>query len=141
MHPKSGSYTLGSTNSPLPVTVENNLPYTVSVRLDITTLNQLPGLRAQPVTATVRPNSKRILRVPTSIARSGRIQIKAVLSAPNGQSLGSTTLSVHSTVLGTLGVVITVVSGGVLVLALLVRFARRLRRRQTKATARKAAVQ
>lgn len=129
VHPASGSYTLGSTNSPLPVTVQNDLAYPVSVRLYITTVNQLPGLNTRPVTATVRPRSKRILRVPTTITRPGRIQIDAELTAPNGQSLGGTALSVHSTVLGTLGVVITVVSGGVLVLALLIRVIRRWRRR------------
>jgi hypothetical protein len=131
VHPKSGSYTLGSTNSPLPVTVQNDLAYPVSVRLYITTVNQLPGLTTRPVTATVRPRSRLILRVPTTIARSGRIQIDAELTAPNGQSLGGTTLSVHSTVLGTLGVVIAVVSGAVLALALLIRLARRMRRRRS----------
>lgn len=129
--PSSGSYTLASDNSPLPITVENNLAYPVTVTVNVGAEGGLPGFSARPQTESVEAHSKRTLQVQTKIARPGRIRVQAALLAPDGTQLGSpVTMTVRSTALGVVGVVITIVAGAVLVLALLVRFARRLRHRR-----------
>lgn len=128
--PSSGSYTLAGSNSPVPITVRNDLPYAVAVNVTVTTLGNLPGLVARRLPVQVIPASSKVtLKIPTSVQRSGRIPVDAVLSAPNDYQLGHpVTLFIHSTVLGTIGIVITVVAGVVLVLALLVRYLRRIKR-------------
>lgn len=132
VRPASGSYTLASTNSPLPITVENDLPYPVHVMVAVRTVNSLPGLDAGTVgPQEIDPNSKALLHVPTQVQRSGTFKVYAVLQTPDRHQFGPRIrLSVHSTVLGTIGVIITIVSGSVLVLALLVRFVRRWRARR-----------
>lgn len=129
--PSTGTYTLASSNSPLPVAIQNTLDVRVWVRLRISTVNDLPGFTAGDVgVRDIAPNATLTLHVPTNVQRSGRFQVEAQLYTPNQSTLGGAlVLSVHSTALGTIGVVITVVAAAVLVLALLVRLIRRLRRR------------
>ncbi|HET6876884.1 MAG TPA: DUF6049 family protein [Jatrophihabitans sp.] len=135
VNPKDASYTLASDNSPLPITVENDLPFSVTVRLRIWTVNQVTGFSTPPDldTVSIDPRSKSTVHVPTRVQRSGRIPIDVQLRTPDkpGRHLGrAVPLYVHSTVLGTIGVIITDVAGGVLVLALLIRFVRRWRQRR-----------
>lgn len=135
--PSSGSYTLGSGNSALPITIDNELPYTVVVEIRVDAKNGLPGFVGKDVgTQRIAPNSKQLVRVPTQVQRSGRIAVEARLStpptasAPDGMRLGEPVdLFVHSTVFGLVGIIITVVAGAILVLALALRWARRVRRR------------
>jgi hypothetical protein len=130
----SYSYTLGSDNSPLPITVENNLPYPVTVMVKMTTVNGLPGFTAKPAKEVVEADSKRTLHLPTSIDRTGRIRVQATLLTPDGaHELGfPVQMTVRSTALGAIGVIITIAAGAVLLLALLIRFGRRLRRHKRK---------
>jgi Family of unknown function (DUF6049) len=130
IRPSSGSYTLASDNSPLPITVENDLDFAVRVEVSVVTENGLPGFTARATTQTVERKSKRTVRLPTSIARTGRIKVEATLLAPNGTPVGGPVpLTVRSTALGVVGVVITIGAGVVLVLALLIRLARRFGKR------------
>jgi hypothetical protein len=131
VRPASGSYTLPSANSSLLITVQNRLPYPVKVRVIIRTRNGAPGLTAHRLAPqVVDASSKTTLHVPTQVQRSGNIAVVARLQTPNGRWLGRRVpLSVHSTVLGLIGVIITIVAAAVLLLALLVRFVRRLRAR------------
>lgn len=133
--PSSGTYTLASSNSPLPITVENDLDYTVNVRVQVTTVNGLPGFTAKDIGAqAIDPHSKRTLHLPTQVVGPGRIQVQAQLQTPDRNPLGTpVVLSVHSTALGVVGVVITIVAGVVLALALLLRLARRFRHRRRAA--------
>jgi hypothetical protein len=130
----SGSYTLASDNSPLPITVENNLPYQVTVTVEVTPLNGLPGFKAKPSTKVVGARQKATLRLATSVDRTGRIRVVAALYTSDGQHRvgDAVEMTVRSTALGVVGVVITVVAGAVLVLALLIRFGRRLRNRKRR---------
>ena len=130
VNPRYGSYTLAGSNSPVPITVRNALPYPVAVSITVTTVGNLPGLTVKTLPVQViAAASKQTVQVPTVIERSGRIPVDAVLSAPNDYQLGHPVkLFIHSTVLGTIGIVITVVAGVVLVIALLVRYLRRIRR-------------
>jgi hypothetical protein len=139
VRPSSGSYTLASNNSPLPITVHNTLPYTVRVKVQVSTVVNVPGFATKNVgVQTVDPKQNRTLNLPTTIQRSGRILVTAQLLTPNGLALGDAVqLTVHSTALGTVGVIITIVAGVVLVIALLVRVARRLRKRGAPAVPRR----
>lgn len=130
VNPKYGSYTLAGSNSPIPITVRNTLAYPVAVNITVTTVGNLPGLTLKtPKVQVIAASSKQTVQVPTVVQRSGRIPVNAVLSAPNDYQLGSPVkLFIHSTVLGTIGIVITVVAGVVLLVALLVRYIRRIRR-------------
>lgn len=132
----TGSYTLASDNSPLPITVENRLPYRVQIRIHVSTVNGLPGFRADDVDTTVDANQKRSLNIPTKTDRSGRIPLRAVLLTLDNAEIGQpVTLTVRSTALGVIGIVITIVAGVVLVLALLIRFARRFRAKRAPTAA------
>jgi uncharacterized protein DUF6049 len=136
VRPSSGSYTLASESSQLPITVDNKLPYPVTIRINITTdVNGLPGFSTKDLGfRSVDSNQKRTLNVPTTTVRKGRIKVHAALLTPNGVTLGEPVpLTVRSTALGGVGVVITIVAGVVLVLALLVRAVRQLRRRRRPA--------
>lgn len=129
--PSSGTYTLASENSPLPIAITNRLDYAVHVRVQVTAVNGLPGVSARDIgQRVVAPHSTVTLHIPITVQRTGRFQVQAQLFTPNDMRLGSPVyLSIHSTALGTIGVVITVVAAAVLVLALLVRIFRRLRGR------------
>jgi hypothetical protein len=133
VRPSSGSYTLASDSSPLPITVDNRLPYAVTVRIAITTdVNGLPGFSTTDIGAkSVEGHQKKTLNVRTKTERSGRIKVHAVLLTPNQVRLGdSVPLTIRSTALGTIGVIITIAAGVVLALALVIRAARQLRRRR-----------
>jgi hypothetical protein len=134
VQPSSRSYTLASNNSPLPITIDNELPYAVNVQISINTIPpKLPGFSTSRIGVQhVDSKQKRTVKIPTTIERSGRIRITAVLLPPNGtKQLGGTQeLTVRSTALGTVGVIITITAGIALALALLVRFGRRLRSRR-----------
>jgi hypothetical protein len=129
---KSGSYTLGSSNSKLPITVQNDLAYQVRVRISVETVNDVPGFDTpgNDKAYAVAARSQRTVPLSTEVSRTGRFAIVAQLMTPSSQPVGSSVnLTVHSTVLGVVGVVITIAAGAVLLIALVVRFARRLRKR------------
>ena len=127
--PSGGTYTLASSNSPLPVTIVNGLDVSVFVQVRVTSANGLPGFSAAELgRQQIAPGAKLTLHVPTHVDRTGRFVVQATLFTPSGAQLGAPVyLSVHSTALGTIGIIITVVAAVVLVLALLVRFIRRRR--------------
>lgn len=132
VRPSSGAYTLGSSTSPIPITVNNQLAYPVTIRIQVTTVNGLPGFTAGDIGEQhVDSNQKRTLNVPTKTDRSGRIKVQAVLLTPTNLPLGDPVqLTVRSTALGVIGVVITIGAGIVLVFALLLRLGRRLYKRR-----------
>jgi hypothetical protein len=132
VRPSNGTYTLPSSNSRLPVTISNRLAATVQV---VVTASSLPGFSADAITRTIAPSSTVQVRVPTHVDRVGRFEVRVFLATPDGLSMSNPiTLTVHSTALGTIGVVITVVAGVVLAAALLIRFVRRMRRRRRPPT-------
>ena len=132
--PSSG-YTLGSQDSSLPVTIENQLPFPVTVDVNVSTQNGLPGYQSGKVKPqTIAASSKQTVQVPSHVDRSGPLKLKAQLLSPNGVALGSPVpFSVRATIFGTVGLIITVGAGAVLVAALLVRLINQLRRRKPPA--------
>jgi hypothetical protein len=137
VRPSTGSYTLGSSTSPLPVAVRNTLPYVVHVRLRVTTINNAPGFTARPVaTQTIAAGDQRTIKLPARIDRSGSIRLRVQLTTGDGQDIGAAVpLAVDSTALGVVGVVIMIVAGGFLLLALMLRLVRRVRARRRKRAA------
>lgn len=133
----SGSYTLTSDNSPLPITVHNNLPYQVSVTVQVTPVNALPGFAAKPASKVVEAHQKATLYLQTTIDRTGRFGVEAALLTTDGRyRIGEPVqMTVRSTALGVIGLIITIVAGAVLALALVVRFGRRLRHRWSRNSA------
>jgi hypothetical protein len=133
----SGSYTLASSKATLPLTVQNTSRYVLLVHIDVRAQKGIPGFRHYSGNATIQPDRKQTVKIPTDVG-PGRIPISVQLSTPGVRGapdvpLGSAvSLTVHSTALGTIGVVITVVAGAVLVLALLIRYIRRIKRIRTK---------
>lgn len=127
--PSGGTYTLASRNSPLPLVLVNRLNVTVFVRVRVTSTNRLPGFSAGEVRRQpIAPQQRVTLHIPTHVERTGRFVVQAALYTPSGVQIGAPVyLSVHSTALGAVGVIITIVAAAVLVLALLFRLIRRLR--------------
>jgi hypothetical protein len=143
----SGSYTLASSKALLPLTVQNTGPYVLLVHIDVRAQKGIPGFHHYSGNVSIQPDRKQTVKVPTQVDRSGRIPISVQLSTPSvhgapNEPLGSAvSLNVHSTALGTIGIVITVVAGAVLVLALLIRYIRRIKRIRTKRRKSAAALQ
>jgi hypothetical protein len=124
---KGGNYTLASKNSKLPVTITNHLGADVKVVIGMT---GAVGFSADPVSKIVPADSTVQVRVPTHVDRVGLFYVQVTLSTPDGLLLSSPLqLTVHSTALGTIGIVITIVAAVVLLAALLIRLIRRIRRR------------
>jgi len=122
------SYTLASSSSPLVLTVQNNLPYNVPLRVEITG-GEFVGLTVtNPELQVVPAGRSQQVKIPAEVSRSGQFQVRAVLVGPDGSTWGQPVqLSVESTAYGALTVIIIVVAGGVLVLMVALRIVQRLR--------------
>lgn len=121
-----GPYMLASSDSPLLVTVQNDLPVSVDVRLE---LADTPGLRTGVVGVVQVPaRSNRQLVIPAEVSRTGQFSVDARLSTPGGTPLGEpSTLQLQSTVFGSMTVALTAGAGAVLVLLVTRRIVRRVR--------------
>jgi hypothetical protein len=129
--PADGTYTLASTDSPLVLTVRNDLPFAVAVLLDVRTRNR--GLDIGDVGRQVlHPLQRTTLQVPTHVRQSGGFAVTAALTTPGGAPLGEpVTIQVRSTAYGWISLGITIGAGvllGLLFLRRLVRFLVRRRR-------------
>ncbi len=122
------SYTLASSTSPLVLTVQNNLPYNVPLRVEITG-GEFVGLTVtNPELQVVPAGRSQQVKIPAEVSRSGQFQVRAELVGPDGTTWGQPVqLSVESTAYGALTVIIIFVAGGVLVLMVALRIVQRLR--------------
>lgn len=123
----SGPYSLAASDSPLLITVNNELPVGVQVRLS---LSETAGLRAGAVGLQLVPaRSTRQFVIPAEVSRTGQFSVEARLSTPDGTPLGEpSTLQVRSTAFGTVTVALTASAGAVLVALVARRIVRRVRR-------------
>jgi hypothetical protein len=122
----SGSYSLGSNDAPLLLTVENRLP--VAVRVDVV-LEPTTGLRTAPLPEiTVPAFGSRQVQVEVEVTRAGQFTVDAQARTPGGEPLGPTArLLLRSTAYGTITVWLTASAAVVLVILASVRIARRVR--------------
>lgn len=141
--PAQGTYTLGSTDSPLPVTIDNTLGLPVYVRLKAATVGGLPGFSAKDLgVQQVAPHSKLPMKLPAQVDRAGRIPVNVSLTTASRQPLGAgIQLSVRSTALGDIGKIITYAAAAILAAALLFRFGRQWWRRHNGTAPRRAPVE
>lgn len=122
----SGSYSLGSNDAPLPLTVENRLPVAVRVQVVIAPTQ---GLRAvPPAEQTVPAFGSRQFPVGIQVVRSGQFSVDAQARTPGGEPLGPTArLLLRSTAYGTITVWLTASAAVALVILASVRIVRRIR--------------
>ncbi|HEV7453575.1 MAG TPA: DUF6049 family protein [Pseudonocardiaceae bacterium] len=122
-----GPYSLAASNSPLLITVSNELPVGVQVALS---LSETAGLQTGAVGVQLVPaRSTRQFVIPAKVSRAGQFSVDARLGTPGGTPLGEpSTLQLRSTAFGTVTVALTAGAAAALVLLVARRFVRRARR-------------
>lgn len=117
---------LASGSSPIPVSIRNDLPVEITVRV---TLSSTSGLRPDDISnQKLAPESAVNLRVPAEALRAGRFTVDVSLSTPNGVPLGNPTrFQLASTEYGVVTVIVTAAAGSALLLLAGRRIHRRLR--------------
>jgi hypothetical protein len=124
-----GPYSLAASDSPLLITVSNELPVGMQVEL---TLSETAGMRAGEVGLQLVPaRSTRQLVIPAKVNRAGQFSVDARLSTPGGTALGEpSTLQLRSAAFSRVTVALTAGAGAALVLLVARRFVRRVRSRR-----------
>ncbi|MBV9729915.1 MAG: hypothetical protein JO309_11030 [Pseudonocardiales bacterium] len=122
-----GPYTLAASDSPLLITVSNELPVGMHVALS---LSETAGLRAGGVGLQLVPaHSTRQLVIPAKVNRAGQFSVDVRLSTPGGTPLGEpSTLQLRSTAFGKVTVALTAGAGAALILLVSRGMVRRVRR-------------
>ena len=133
--PADGTYSLGSSDAPLVLTVRNDLPVAVQVLLAVKVRGN-PGLSISDIGAqTLAPGQRTTIQVPTQVRQSGGFAVSAQLTTPGGAPLGDRiSLQVKSTAYGSISLLITIGAAvllGLLFLRRLVNFVLRRRRAAT----------
>ena len=84
------SYTLASSSSPLVLTVQNNLPYNVPLRVEITG-GEFVGLTVtNPELQVVPAGRSQQVKIPAEVSRSGQFQVRRRARRSRRQHLGAT---------------------------------------------------
>ncbi len=128
--PADGTYSLASSDAPLVLTVQNDLPFAVRVVPEVRARNNV-GLSVGAIAPQeVAPGGRTQMEVPTELRQSGRFAVTAGLTTPEGGPLGDdVTIQVRSTAYGTISLGITIGAAVLLGLLFLRRGVRFLRRR------------
>jgi hypothetical protein len=124
-----GTYSLAASDSPLLITVSNELPVGMQVQLS---LSETAGLRSGEVGLQLVPaRSTRQLVIPAKVSRAGQFSVDVRLSTPGGTPLGEpSTLQLRSTAFSRVTVALTAGAGAALVALVARRLVRRVRRRR-----------
>jgi hypothetical protein len=128
--PADGTYSLASSDAPLVLTVQNDLPFAVRVLPQVRTRDNV-GLTIGELSAQeLAPRQRTTLEVPTRLRQSGRFAVTASLTTPGGGILGDdVAIQVRSTAYGTISLSITIGAAVLLGLLFLRRGVLFLRRR------------
>jgi hypothetical protein len=134
--PADGTYSLASSDAPLVLTVQNDLPFAVEVLLRIQTRGSR-GLSVGDIgTQSLAPRERTTLQVPTVLRQSGGFAVTAELTTPGGQLLGERVeMQVKSTAYGSISLLITFGAAALLGLLFLRRLVLFLLRRRRAARA------
>ncbi|MHA6786057.1 DUF6049 family protein [Pseudonocardia saturnea] len=119
-------FSLGTSTSPLLLTVANGLPVTMSVRVEVASTS---GLRVAPIPVIeVPPLGRRQIQVSAEVLRSGVFTVDATVRTLDGGLLGAPSrLQVRSTAYGTITLWLTGTAGVLLVVLAARRILRRIR--------------
>ncbi len=124
---------LGSKGSRVPVTVSNQLPVDISVRVNLTGDPALPPTGADD---RIPAHGSITMFIPTTVVRSGRFSAYATVYTPGGTELGQQArLELTSSAYGTIIVIVTAIAFGLLVLLSGRRIYRRVRAARAAAAA------
>ena len=125
-----GSYTLTSTSSPLILTVRNDLPFDVSLKIDISNAAKV-GLELDSPEVQIIPASRpKQVELPAKVNLSGTYPVQAqLLTQENGVWGSPTVLNLKSTAYGTFTVTMMIVAGAVLLITVAWRIRQRFRER------------
>ncbi|MCZ2810919.1 DUF6049 family protein [Modestobacter sp. VKM Ac-2979] len=137
--PADGTYTLASSDAPLVLTVRNDLPFAVEVRLDLQARSNVQLTTEDIGVQTLGPESLTQIEVPADVQQSGGFTVTARLTTPTEVPLGEPVqLQVRSTAYGPVTLAITLGAAALLALLFLrraVRFVLRRRRGEPAPTA------
>ncbi len=128
-----GSYTLASGSAPLLLTLQNSLPYTVQVRVQVVGGGRAGLVTEDPGVKTIPAGRSLPYKLPATVNRSGSFTVRAQLVGPDGGPWGAPVqLNINSSAYGPLTLVLIIVAGGVLVLMVILRITQRWRARQAR---------
>ena len=129
--PAEGTYSLASSDAPLVLTVQNDLPFAVKVLLRIQTRGSRGLSVADIGEQSLAPGERTTLQVSAEVRQSGGFAVTAELTTPGGALLGEPVqMQVNSTAYGTISLLITFGAAGLLGLLFLRRLMRFLLRRR-----------
>ena len=133
--PVDGTYSLGSSDAPLVLTVQNDLPFAVEVRLELRARGNVGLTTGDIGVITLEPSSRTPLQVPAHVEQSGGFAVTARLTTPGGGPLGDAVqMQVKSTAYGSITLGITIGAAALLALLFLrraVNFVLKRRRGET----------
>jgi uncharacterized protein DUF6049 len=127
--PNPAKYSLAAQRSALPLTLVNDLPVPITVKVRITPQGTA-GFHAEELTVDLPADGRRTqVKVPAEVTQSGRFTVGAVLVTLDGKPLGDkpVTLEVQSTAYGVVALGITVGAFGLLLLLLIRRVVQQIR--------------
>ncbi|WP_250557400.1 DUF6049 family protein, partial [Pseudonocardia lacus] len=121
-----GPYSLGTEDAPLLITVQNDLPVTMEVQVEIA---PSPGLKVAAIPPQqIPPLGRRQISASTEVTRTGQFTVQASVRTPGGELLGPPSrLQMRSTVYGTITLWLTGSAGVLLVVLAARRVIRRSR--------------
>jgi len=122
------SYTLTASTSPLLITVRNDLPYMVKIRVAVRGAQRVGMTATDPGVLEIAAGRSQQFKINTNIVKAGRFQVETVLLAADGSAWRpATVITVNSSAYGTLTVVLIAVAGGALFLMVVLRIVQRVR--------------
>jgi hypothetical protein len=134
--PADGTYSLASSDAPLVLTVQNDLPFAVEVLLRIQTRGGRGLFVADIGAQSLEPGERTTLQVDTEVRQSGGFAVTAELTTPGGALLGERIqMQVKSTAYGSISLIITFGAAALLGLLFLRRLVLFLLRRRRAAAA------
>jgi len=127
----SGStFNLAASTSPLLITVRNDLPYVVRVRVRIDRGAAVGMTATDPGTLSIAAGRSQQFKIDAKTVKAGKFQIdEQLLSADGSRWSQPRTITVNSSAYGALTIVIIITAGGALFLMVLLRVVQRIRAR------------
>ena len=126
----AGSYTLASGSAPLVLTIRNDLPYDVTVRVVLEGAARAGLTVEDPGVILVEAQRNQQVPLPVTVNRSGTFTVEAVLIGADGTQWGDPVeLRIRSTAYGAITVVVIAVAGAALLLMVILRIVQRIRQR------------